>query len=138
MMMMPFGSVPGGGPQPGAAGVGAGAAVGADAMSGATDAETPYEISDEEIDADPSQASSFGSDSGSTTQEHAGFEEQSANAEESPWATFEEADHGFDDTHADESAWTADDDTWGADSAGDDEGGGGLFGVIKGIFFDDD
>lgn len=138
--------VPGAGPAAGA-GVNAGTAVGADMMSdGMTgpppNAETPYQIDDTDIDSAPAQDSSQGGSWGRTES----FEEQTAdgakasgNTEESEWATFEEPDHGFDDPYADDDAWNSDNDSWGGgDVGGDGDGGGGILGLIKGLFFGDD
>eukprot|EP00178_Gracilaria_changii_P024082 TRINITY_DN726_c0_g1_i11.p3 TRINITY_DN726_c0_g1~~TRINITY_DN726_c0_g1_i11.p3 ORF type:complete len:478 (+),score=98.90 TRINITY_DN726_c0_g1_i11:4695-6128(+) len=154
MMMPPVGAPtpvpPGAGAGAGAtaAGADAGAAVGADVLSdamrgSAPDAETPYEINDADIKAGQADSSSQPGgwqDTQPFEQDQFGDSNQAANSDESQWATFEEPDHGFDDPYADDDAWSADDDSWGGDSGGDDEGGtlGGLFGVIKGIFFGDD
>ncbi|KAI0563698.1 Scramblase [Gracilaria domingensis] len=154
MMMMPPVGAPTPAPPGAGAGAGAGAAVGADVMSDAmggapTDGETPYEISDSEVNADGAQASSqpgaWGEDAPPLEQERFGDANQAGDAaDESQWATFEEPDHGFDDPYADQDAWSSDSDAWGGGGGGggvgDEEGGalGGLFEVIKGMIFGDD
>lgn len=61
-------------------------------------------------------------------------------AQQSEWATFEEADHGFqEDPYADENTWSGGgDDSWNGDgggmSDGDGEGGGGVIGTIMDMF----
>lgn len=142
----PPAGVPSAGPAAGA-GVNAGTAVGADVMSeGMTrpppNAETPYQIDEADIESapadDPSQGGSWGRAESFEGQRVDGTD-PSSTTNQSEWATFEEPDHGFDDPYADDDAWTSDNDSWGGDDVGGDaDGGGGIIGLLKGIFFGDD
>lgn len=63
----------------------------------------------------------------------------SPNDDHHEWATFEEPDHGFEDAPTEGDKWAESDDPWGSDHVSEDgDEGGGLFGLVKGVFFDDD
>lgn len=109
----------------------AGSVAGAEAMSGAMeggDIEDQYKVSMN--DEEPVQDLPPTNDDGQF--------DPASDANQSEWATFEQPDHGFDETFKDDSAWSEGNETWSDGVDGGEEGGGGIFGIIKGIFFDND
>lgn len=142
LMMMPGGGgagapVPSGGAGAGGAGAMAGADILSDTMNEGEAVNTESSGGAEPLPGDePFDDTNAGADGFSNPSTDF---DTAAGQGESEWATFEEPDHGFDDSFSDESAWSAQDDSWDGDTGGDEGGAsGGLFGLIKDIFFDQD
>lgn len=126
---------------PGAAG-GAGAAVGADVLSDTMNEDSqggsnPFVVSEEEINAADQGQQFENTPSSDSDPFPEGDFQAPPDSNETEWATFEEPDHEFDDSFQDDGAWSGGSDDWSGDAVSDDGGGGGLFGLIKSIFFDD-